>query len=488
MTIRFRLLLGFFILILIFIIVFFFNKKLSEEVQTNTVYLSNSEIVIKNSNILHREMIEMQSGFRGFLLTNQESFLQAYYEGLKSIPPLIIEQKRLFSTSQQKVKLDSIYLLHQKWIEYADSLISTKKDTLPESNLKYQKLFNTKLRMEVGKKINDKINTIFASIDEHEYMLRQERRMVLKGSIERTGRISFLLSVASIILAVIASFYFVRTISLRITKMVSLAENISRGSFITIKDDKKDELTQLAESLNKMSETLDRNFEELKTKNNDLDQFAYVVSHDLKAPLRGITNIIDWLQEDHLQDITPEINKNLLLIKGRTERLERMINGLLEYARIGKIKRDIEKIDVAKLVTEIKESIVPKNVLLKIQGDLPAIDAEKLLLEQVFSNLISNAFKHNKTERPEIMVIGKDKNDHYEFSVTDNGPGIEREYFDKIFIIFQTLQERDAFESTGVGLAIVKKIIEDYKGVIVVESELGKGTTFRFTWPKIKTT
>ncbi|MBA3680380.1 MAG: CHASE3 domain-containing protein [Bacteroidetes bacterium] len=485
MTIRLQLLIGFFTLIFVFVLVFFANQSLSQEVLTNTNYLNNSEAVIKNSNILHKEMIEMQSGFRGFLLTNQEVFLEPYYEGIKNVPVLLNEQQALLSTQHQKQKLDSIYRLHQAWVEYSDSLISTKKDTLPEAGIRYKKLFDTKLKMEVGKKLNDKIRAMFITLDNYEYTIRQERRIALQRSINNNRNTSLILLIASVLVGFISSIYFIRIITIRIAKLVNLAEKISQGNFITINDKKRDEFTKLVNSLNQMSETLNKNFNELKKKNKELDQFAYVVSHDLKAPLRGISNIISWMEEDHEKDITPEINQNLILIKGRTLRLENMINGLLEYARIEKTRKGIEMVNTDLMLKDLKELLIPSKFSLIIKNPLPIIHAEKLHIEQVFANLISNAVKYNNNEHPEIIIDYNDEGKYHQFSVFDNGPGIDKEYFGKIFEIFQTLQERDAFESTGVGLAIIKKIIDDNKGTINVESELGKGARFVFTWPKI---
>ncbi len=485
MTIRLKLLIGFFSLIFVFVVVFFANESLSQEVLTNTNYLNNSESVIKNSNMLHKEMIEMQSGFRGFLLTNQEVFLEPYYEGISSVPALLKEQRALLSTQQQKEKLDSIYLLHKEWIEYSDSLISTKKDTLPEAGLRYKKLFDNKLKMEVGKKLNDKIHAMFIAFDNNEYDLRYVRRLALQQSIKSNRDVSLVLLVASVLVGLVSSFYFIRIITIRISKMVNVAERISQGSFITISDNKQDEFTRLVNALNKMSETLNVNFNELTKKNKDLDQFAYVVSHDLKAPLRGISNLISWLEEDHIKDITPEIDSNLVLIKGRVLRLENMINGLLEYARIEKTKKGPEKVSIDAMLQDLKDLLIPDPVKLITKQTLPVIYAERLHIEQVFSNLISNAVKYNDNQMPEIIVDYKDIEKYHQFTIKDNGPGIDASYFEKIFQIFQTLQERDAFESTGVGLAIVKKIIEDNKGTINVESEPGNGAKFIFTWPKI---
>jgi len=484
MKIRSQLLAGFFILIVIFAIDFFVNQRLSKQVLQNTAYISNSETVIRNSNILHKEIIEMQSSFRGFLLTGQEVFLKPYYEGTKSVPVLMKEQKKLLSTAEQKNKLDTISVLHTKWFDYAQSLITYKLDTLPEASRKYQELFETKLRMEVGKKLNDRIQGLFIIFDNYEYQLRQERRVRLQESISKTRSITMGLTLISILLALVLSFYFIRTIGKRISKMVNLANEISKGNFKTIVDIQKDELNELSVSLNSMSNTLDKNFKELKQKNVELDQFAYVVSHDLKAPLRGISNIIEWVEEDHAEEVTPVVRKNLDLIKGRTSRLENMINGLLEYARVGKVKKGFEKVNVDEMVKEIVKYLVPKNFSVKFTGVLPTISTEKLHLEQVFSNLISNAVKYNTAIEPKIEIISEELPEQYRFTIKDNGLGIEEEYFDKIFIIFQTLKERDAFESTGVGLAIVKKIVEDYKGTISVESKIGVGTSFVFTWPK----
>lgn len=266
--------------------------------------------------------------------------------------------------------------------------------------------------------------------------------------------------------------------------MVNLAQEISKGNFKTIDDKEHDELRKLSESLNTMSLTLDKNFKELTLKNKELDQFAYIVSHDLKAPLRGIINITKWMEEDHSENMDPEIEKHLELIKGRAFRLENMINGLLEYARIGRVKKNLEDVNVESLVVDLLDFLVPRTFEVELKGDFPRLTTEKLRLEQVFSNIISNAVKYSDKINGKIIISSKKADDFYEFSVTDNGPGIQEEYFEKIFMIFQTLRERDAFESTGVGLAIVKKIIDEQKATIKVESEVGKGSTFIFTWPQ----
>lgn len=222
---------------------------------------------------------------------------------------------------------------------------------------------------------------------------------------------------------------------------------------------------------------------DLEKKNKELDQFAYVVSHDLKAPLRAINNLSEWIYEDLGNDVSPDIKSNLSLLRGRVKRMEALINGILDYSRAGRIKAKVEMVDVAELIADVIESLaIPHHYRIIVPGELPFLKTEKIALEQVFSNLISNAVKYNNSPNPIIEIEHKTIENQHQFCVRDNGPGIESEFFDKIFIIFQTLQSRDKVESTGVGLAIVKKIIDEKGGKVWVESEKGKGAGFYFTW------
>lgn len=488
MRLSVKIIIGFVVIIILSIISFFINLKLSADVNRNTDFLTTSESVIRNSAQIHKHIIEMQSGFRGFLLTNNENFLQPYYEGSKVVNGLFEEEKILISNSKsQLAKLDSIYALHKEWIIYANSLISAKKKTLDEPSSyssEYLDLFENKLQKEVGKKINDEISFKFKEFERHEYQIRQERRERLNASIVNTKKVSYLLAIVTLTVGLISAVFITHSISKRISSMVSLAEGISKGRFDTIQDSGKDELTNLSKSLNVMSEKLNKSFTELGRKNKELDQFAYVVSHDLKAPLRGMYNVFNWIDEDHKDELSDQVKKYMDMLKGRIHRMESLIAGLLEYARIGRVIKPIEKVDVRQMLNEIVDMLVPPDFKVIISNKIPEIYTERIRLQQVFSNLISNAVKYSGNENRKIIIRCIQKPQHYEFSVCDNGFGISREFHDKIFGIFQTLREKNEIESTGVGLAIVKKIIEDKKGTIKVISEEGKGATFVFTWPK----
>lgn len=241
---------------------------------------------------------------------------------------------------------------------------------------------------------------------------------------------------------------------------------------------KTDELAELNAALMASNRSLAK-------RNQELDQFAYLASHDLKAPLRAIASLSEWMEED-LAGLLPAQNQiHMHLLRGRVHRLEALLNGLLEYARVGRIPTAIATVNVADLLTEVIESLTPPpSFQIEISPDMPTLTTQHLLLKQVFKHLIDNAIRHHPTASGWIKVSGADIGDRYEFTIIDDGQGIDPQFYTKIFTIFQTLKARDVQENTGVGLAIVKKIIDLQGGAIHLESALGKGAVFRFTWLK----
>jgi len=225
----------------------------------------------------------------------------------------------------------------------------------------------------------------------------------------------------------------------------------------------------------------------LERTNRELDKFASIVSHDLKAPLRAIGNLTGWIEEDAGETLVPEARTHFNMIKQRVKRMEDLINAILDYSRADERTGEDVKVVTKDLIEETLDFIgKPDNVTLEIENAMPEMVSDKTRLQQVFSNLLGNAIKYNDKDNIHIKVsVSEDKNG-WEFSVKDNGPGIEEQYHEKVFVIFQTLNRRDDVESTGVGLAIVKKIIEDQGGKIWVESDGKNGSDFRFVWPKIK--
>jgi PAS domain S-box-containing protein len=225
----------------------------------------------------------------------------------------------------------------------------------------------------------------------------------------------------------------------------------------------------------------------LARSNQELDQFAYVASHDLKAPLRGIANLSQWIEEDLGERLGDENKSQMEMLRGRVHRMESLIDGILQYSRAGRVKAKPEPIDTGELVKDVVDLMAPpKGTRVHIVPGMPTVRAEKVPLQQVFMNLLGNAIKHTRKENPLIEVTWSDAELFYEFTVRDNGQGIAPQYHDRIFGIFQTLEARDTVEGTGIGLSVVQKIVEAKGGRVWVESDIGKGARFKFLWPKVE--
>jgi len=225
--------------------------------------------------------------------------------------------------------------------------------------------------------------------------------------------------------------------------------------------------------------------EDLKNANEELKDFAYIISHDLKAPLRGINELSDWISEDYANILDKEGKENLKMLRERTARMNDMIQGILQYSRVGRTEGEAEEVDLNELLEEVIDLLAPPdNIKITVENKLPEYTADRTRLTQIFENLLSNAIKYIDKPKGIIKIGCTEKENEWEFSVTDNGPGIEKKHFEKIFKIFQTLESKKTDENTGIGLTIIKKIIDLYKGRLWLESKIGKGTTFYFTLPK----
>ncbi len=224
---------------------------------------------------------------------------------------------------------------------------------------------------------------------------------------------------------------------------------------------------------------------EFEISQEELKSFAYVVSHDLKAPLRAISALAGWLAHDYSDKFDDEGKEHMRLLIKRVYRMDNLINGILQYSRIGQVKEEIVAVDLDQLVREVIELLSPPaNIVISIENTLPTVMAEPTRIEQVFQNLLSNAIKFMDKPQGEICIVCSSEEKHWQFLIADNGPGIELRHFERIFQLFQILVPRDRVEGTGIGLSLVKKIVEMYGGKIWLESKIGEGSKFFFTLPK----
>jgi two-component system sensor histidine kinase/response regulator len=216
----------------------------------------------------------------------------------------------------------------------------------------------------------------------------------------------------------------------------------------------------------------------------DFDKFVYMASHDLKTPLRALTNLASWIKEDLSNDTNQNVKENLTLMTERITRINLMIEGLLEYSRAGRIQESPEYTNVKQLVTNLFESLQPSGKFtLNITGSWPEILTEKIKLEKIFRQLINNIFLHHDKTEGSVTVDCQAEATQAVYTVTDDGPGIKPVHYQAVFEMFQTLHPKDVKNNPGTGLAIIKKIIEDYGGTISVKAAEPRGAAFTFSWP-----
>lgn len=225
----------------------------------------------------------------------------------------------------------------------------------------------------------------------------------------------------------------------------------------------------------------------LAESNRELEQFAYVASHDLKAPLRGIDNLSKWLMEDLGEGLQGENRENLHLLRGRVARMEKLLDDLLEYSRLPAKSGKNKAVRVSgwDMLQDVLSALpVPKGFTVDVREEFKEIEVLDMPLKQIFLNLVSNSIKHHDKPDGHIEISFEDEGDYYHFRVSDDGPGIPRQFHNKVFQMFQTLKPRDEVEGSGIGLALVEKIIMHHGGEITLISDANIGTTFLFTWKK----
>lgn len=257
-------------------------------------------------------------------------------------------------------------------------------------------------------------------------------------------------------------------------------EEVLLEAFVDITDRR-----QAEQELEKLNKDLESAVWELRRANKELQEFAYITAHDLKTPLRGIGTLADWISTDYADKFDDEGKKQVRLLVGKAKQMSALIDDILQYSRLGHTSPEKRPVDLNTVLSEVIAGIdPPENIQITVENELPVLMCEKTQIIQVFQNLLSNAVKYMDKPEGQIKVGCVEQDGFWKFSVADNGPGIDEKYFKKIFKIFQTLSPHDRVDSTGIGLSIVKKIVELNAGIVWVESELGQGSTFFFTVPK----
>lgn len=445
--------------------------------------------VLQNAQKLHKLVVDAETGQRGYIITKKDVFLEPFNNALANFDDLYNKELKLVSNNKPQVerlkKIKSLFLKWQK--EAANPEISARRKNTFLHAMKF-------IEMETGKKILDQIRAEFSTFIQIENQLEIKRKNQAQEIEYNTNRAVIYGIAFSLMILLIAAFVILKSILPAIKRIQSVTNTFSKGNLANkIPIVGNDELTELAVSYNKMAKSLRLNDEELVTKNEmlesqnqELEHFAYIVSHDLKAPLRTIHTLSDFITQDLKAGDKEAVQSHLDIVKSRIERMEGLIEGILEFAKIGMLKSKKEHIDLNVLVTDVYSMMdIPPHFELQIETTLPSVYAVKTLYVQLFSNIISNAIKFNDKTNGLIKISYSDLEDVHKYTILDNGPGIPKEFQEKVFLAFQTLNARDTFESTGIGLSIVQKIINIFNGSVKIESVEKEETKFIIEIPKV---
>ena len=258
---------------------------------------------------------------------------------------------------------------------------------------------------------------------------------------------------------------------------------VIQNAFINHRKEQMKYKQKLEEQVKSRTVTIENKLSIIERKNKDLEEYAHVVSHDLKAPLRNIDTLVNWVIEDNKDRMGESCLSSLTTVLSNVERMDLLIKGILDYSTIDKLESEDRVLSMNLIIDEVLRTLsVPKNIKISIQENLPKIHGNTWRFKQVFQNLIQNAVKYNDKEEGSIEIGAVEKENYYEFYVKDNGIGIAQNYYERIFKVFTKLDSNTS--SSGIGLSIVKKIVNYYHGEIWLESQEGIGTTFFFTIKK----
>ena len=451
---------------------------------------------------------DAEAAGRGYLLTGRARYADQYRAQVASSRAQLTTVEQLTSDNPvQQARFARLDPLLQRRFVLLDSLVALRRVGGADSVLAVLGRLGDAVGGAPGASLADSVRQLIAAADSDEVRLYHERdarlgrrsqlvtATLLGGSLVAFTLVLLILqAVRRDVAARDAAQARVREQADAIAAQAELLEQqqIELEQQVEEQQVTNEKLAEANERLARATRRRERLIRQLERSNKDLDQFAYVASHDLKAPLRGIANLSSWIEEDLAPVMTDDTREQMTLMRGRVHRMEALIDGVLQYSRAGRVRAAPEPIDTGALVDDVVELLAPPaGTEITVADGMPQVLAERVPLQQVFLNLIGNAIKYGRRSDGPVQVrvswaeeeVDPDAPRLYRFSVADNGPGIAPQYHERVFGIFQTLQSRDEVEGTGIGLSVVKKIVEGQGGRVWVESAEGEGATFHFTWP-----
>ena len=436
---------------------------------------------------LNRALLDEETGLRGFVLTGEDDFLKPYLDGRAAEVEASESVHDLVGDLNGRVS--RIEELARQWRgQYAEPTIAgirlSGPAIAPSRDINRGQVIFDQLRPEVAELQTD--------LGE---LARQARDQV-----DHAAKVVLWLVIGMGVLLVVVigglTLLLYRLLIAPLAKLADHTRQVASGDFEhEIDADGPRETVMLGEDVDAMRRrivqelaTLDEAKTELQRSNSELEQFAYVASHDLQEPLRKVASFCQLLQRRYGGQLDERADQYITFAVDGAKRMQVLINDLLAFSRVGRLTREQTVIDLNEIVRQVvdnySERIEETGARLEI-AELPSVRGEASLLSAVFQNLISNALKFKGADEPVIAVEVERDDEMWKFTVRDNGIGIEPEYADRIFVIFQRLHPKDAYPGTGIGLAMCRKIVEYHGGTIWLRTDVDSGTSFEFTLPAI---
>jgi len=452
---------------------------------------------------LNTAYVDQETGIRGYAITGEQNSLEPYREGIADEQRNVAEIQTLLHPGDTAIRA-SLELVMQRaatWHrEVADPVIVAVRDQGPDAG---------RALIAAGKTTDfDELRAAIADMQRYIQALRAQSATEARDSSQTLVAIQIAAAVIIILAGSALLLLLDRLVSRPVVELAEQVREVAAGQYDRqISSRGSPELTVLARDVDGMrrkiaaelaevrearsqiewvNDQLKQQTEELTRSNRDLEQFAYVASHDLQEPLRKVASFCQLLQRRYAGQLDERADQYIAFAVDGAQRMQRLINDLLAFSRIGRITAGFTEVDLGRVLADVSsqlESRAGEDAEIS-WSDLPTVEGEEPLITTLFVNLIGNSLKFRRPEAPPVVRISARREEgEWVITVRDNGIGIEAEFADKVFVIFQRLHARDAYEGTGIGLAIVKKIVEYHGGRIWLDLDVAEGTSIYFTLP-----
>jgi signal transduction histidine kinase len=454
---------------------------------------------------LNTALVDQETGIRGYAISGRESNLAPYNSGVVNEKELLARIEGLLRPADKQIRadLDVVERRAQAWHrEIADPVLAAIRTQGPEAG-----------RAKIDAASTVQFDSLRAAIGQMQTDI-QTLRDAAAAAARETSRTMVEIQIAAAAIIILAGALLLllldRLVSRPVVELAAQVRTVASGDYDRhIESSGSPELAGLADDVDGMrrkiadelaevrearaqiewvNDQLKAQAEELTRSNRDLEQFAYVASHDLQEPLRKVASFCQLLQRRYAGQMDERADQYIAFAVDGAQRMQRLINDLLAFSRIGRLTAGFTEVDLGQVLTEVKSQLEPRaGADAEISwSDLPIVEGEDPLLTTLFVNLIGNSLKFRRPDAPPVIRVTAERDgDEWQITVRDNGIGIEAEFADKVFVIFQRLHARDAYEGTGIGLAIVKKIVEYHGGRIWLDLEVERGTSINFTLPVV---